>query len=667
MQATIHTTDKASGTEVIITGPSVDLDKPPSNKDITQGLKEVKSVLETEKPYLSPQGQNLVEDAAELADATGQLIKDKNKHERFQKLYLLTKDRVEIGASESLQDAVRTLMNKATGMGSDLKTEANDLNSYIRSSVYNLIMSTEYRHLAFDFIALLKELTLEIEEKAEDIAEEFQDTRAWRPQGWDTQKMQPVGTAVWEGQGQKIGEGTTVAEKATEILQEIKPTLSPKEEQHIEALRYQFNDFLKHLRSKKEYQTLINNFFKYSDEIYKLFKDLQENPPPEVKDLRKLIDNSWDILSDFAGEKCVKKFRSNLNDFFKSLNNDSDIHAWWEKAKEFITDSLKKPDTADTDEAVQVVSDLIRTGRKVTQKYRADVEKMYDQVQEIFENIRDDPTFQNFGEKLAQLGKDLALNRKGEPDPLVMQESFSQITTLLARFFNNYLVELPVERIEIYSPNYDVILQDIKTQGMGFAPESIEVSTASRSVMNLKNRDPSRSIFRIAFRVDNINPVFKDFQFYFHHKTFPEYEDSGRADLQLGGNGLSAKVILSIRSCSGRPSRASLDVLWVKLDALTLHIGKDTKHRVLSTLAAPIFSEVLRSRIESTISAFLRKNFNSLLFRLNTWFESNPLSMSPQVWTEEFRPTTTTKTDVSFTKKPTFPNQDVAKHTEVSV
>jgi len=265
-------------------------------------------------------------------------------------------------------------------------------------------------------------------------------------------------------------------------------------------------------------------------------------------------------------------------------------------------------------------------GRKVTEKYREDAEKIYDEVGEIFEGIKDDPVFKNFGDKLSQLGKDLLMNRKGEADPLVMQESLSQITTLIVRLFNTYLVELPVQQIEIYSPNYDVVLQELKTVGMGFAPESIEVSTASRSVMNLKNRDPSRSAFKIAFRVDNIRPIFKDFKFFFHHKTFPEYEDSGRADLKFGGNGLSAKVVISIRSMMGRPSRATLDTLWVNVDGLELDIGKDTKHQILSTLAAPIFAEVLRSKIESTIYSFLRKNFHSLLFRLNSWFDSNPLS-----------------------------------------
>jgi len=597
--ATIHTKD-SEGTEVILTGPSLDLNNPPSNKEIKQTLKDTQQKLEHEKPYLSPQGQNLVDDANELADAAAALLKEKNKHERFQKLYLLMKDKVEEGPSDSLQDAARTLMNKATGIGSELKTDAQNLQSFIRGSVYNLLMSTEYRQLAFDFITILKDLALEIEEEAEEIAQEFTQSKSFK---WDNQNQ----------------------EQSKPLLP--KPELSTREEQHIEALRDRFNDFLRQLRSKKEYQMLMDNFFKYSAEIYNTFKDLKENPPPETKDLQKLIDSSYGVLGDFAGEKIVKKFRSNLHDLFTKLYKDAEINAWFQKAQEFITEALKKPDQADTEETIQLISELIRTGRKTTEKYRENFSEIYDQIVEIFQNFKEDQTLNDFGEKLVQLGKTMALNRKGEPDPLVMQESASQITTLLVRLFNDYLIELPIQQVEIYSKDYDDVLRDIKTQGMGFAPESIEVSTASRAIMNLKNRDPSRSVFRLALKVDNIAPEFKDFAFYFNHKTFPSYEDSGRADLIFDNKGLSARVVLSIHSTMGRPSRAKLDSLTVTLDKLTLNIGKETKHEILSTLAAPIFSEVLRSRIERTIWNFLRNRIQDMVSRLNMWFESNPLSL----------------------------------------
>jgi len=309
------------------------------------------------------------------------------------------------------------------------------------------------------------------------------------------------------------------------------------------------------------------------------------------------------------------------------LSEDKDIAEWFSQAKKYIVDAMKKPDEVDTDEAIEGVKKLIRRGREVTKQYQKSIEKLYDSAVEIFEKIKDDPALQTFSDKLTQLGKNFALNWKGEPDPLIMQESFVQVTGLLVRLFNGYVSNLPIQQLEVYSPNYDVVLQDIKTEGSGFAPESIQVTTASRTIVNLKSRDPSRSVFRIGLQVDSINPCFKDFKYFFTHKSFPAYEDSGRADLFFDGDGLSAKAILTIRTTSGQVSRASLDKLWVSVDSLRLNIGPETKHQVLSTFAAPIFAEVLRSKIESTIWSSLRTRFEEIASRLNAWFESNPLSI----------------------------------------
>jgi hypothetical protein len=620
--STFRTTDK-EGTEVIITGPSLSAKdiQPPSNKEIHAGIKDVKQKLQEEKPFLSPQGQNIVEDATEVADASAKLLKEKNKEERFQKLFLMTKEKVEKGPSEPLQEAVRSLMSKATGMGIELRVEAADLQAYLRGSIYNLLMSVEYRQLVFDFFSILRDLTMELEKEAEDVAQEFDQSKAWhkgsdRPQGkgyqyWAT-KSTPGGKKEAKPQAEDIS----------------RQRLSDREEQHIEMIRFRLNEFLKQLRSKKEYQALMENFFKYSAEIYNTFKDLKDNPPPEIKDLQKLIDNMWEILGDFAEQKLVQRFRKDLNKFFCKLADDKDIAAWWYKAKDWIMEALKKPDVAETEDSIKLIKDLIRTGRKVTEKYRGEIDHLYDSVVQIFDSIKDDKTLNNFGDTLTQLAKTLALNRKGDPDPYVIQESFSQISTLLMRIFNGYLVDLPLQKVEIYSADYDVVLQDIKTEGTGFAPDSVELATASKSNMILKGRDPSRSTFRISLKVENIAPEFRDFSFFFRHKTFPSYEDVGRAEyLKFDGNGLSVKAIMTIRSVTGAPSRATLDTLYVNVDGLSLKIGEQTKHQVLSTLAAPIFAEVLRGKIEESIWRFLRTRLQEIIVRLNVWFQQNYLGI----------------------------------------
>jgi len=599
--------------------------------------------LEQEKPYLSPQGQTVVDSATELADAAARLLKEKNKNERFQKLYLLTKDKVgdlaSFQPSDALADAARQLMNKAAGLSTELRTEAEDIQSYLRSSLYNLVMSPEFRQLAFDFFTIFKDLAASLEDQAEEMAEEMTQAKPKSAKKKNAKQQQPAQggqkpasyaqAAAQKGGQQKGGQQNQGKGVMKTLSKKAQAVLSEQEEEQVEAIRNRLNDFLKRLRNKKEYQTLISNFFKFSEEIYNTLQNLQENPPPEIKSLQTLINNVFEIIGDFSDAKIVKNYRKDIEKFFEDLTGDEDLSKWFSTAKKYIMDAMKKPDEIDTEEAMEEVRKLIRKGREVLKKYQEVVGRLYDGAVEIFERIKDDPTLQTFSEKLTQLGKNFALNWKGEPDPLVMQESLIQVTGLLVRLFNGYLSNLPIQQLEVYSPNYDVVLQDIKTEGSGFAPESIQVTTASRTIVNLKSRDPSRSVFRIGLQVDSINPCFKDFKYFFFHKSFPSYEDSGRADLCFDGDGLCAKAILTIRSVSGMPSRATLDKLWVTVDNLSLTIGPETKHQILSTLAAPIFAEVLRSKIEATIWSSLRSRFEEIAARLNSWFESNPLSIQP--------------------------------------
>jgi len=353
-------------------------------------------------------------------------------------------------------------------------------------------------------------------------------------------------------------------------------------------------------------------------------------------------------------------------DFFEKLKDDEEISGWFEQARDWILEGMKKPDEVETEEMVEKVKEMIRSGRKVTENYREEIEKLYDAAVDIFEKIKDDPALKTFSDKLTQLGRNFALNYKGEPDPMVIQESFTQVTSLLVRLFNSYLTEFPIQQLEVHSPNYDVVLQDIKTEGTGFAPETIQVTTASRTIINLKNRDPSRSVFRIGLEVNKINPCFKDFKYFFTHNTFPSYSDVGRADLCFDEDGLSAKAVMTIRTVSGQPSRATLDKLWVNVDPLKLTI-QETQHQILSALTGRVFAEVLRSKLETTIWSALRSRFEEIVSKVNAWFDSNPLQ---QTWTSVAAPNVElepaqvaaeharTKAQEQNLKAPVFPDVD---------
>jgi len=255
------------------------------------------------------------------------------------------------------------------------------------------------------------------------------------------------------------------------------------------------------------------------------------------------------------------------------------------------------------------------------------IDVLYEDNVRISQRVRNDPVLKGFQKNLTSLGTHLALNQKGEIDPTVMQESFGQIATMLGGLFHQYLTNLPLSKVEVYSPEYDVLLNDVKVDAEALTPDWIEIETRSNTRLSTKNK-PNQSAFLITLKVSDISPSFKDFEYYFNHKTFPSYEDSGRASIST--EGLSIVVTVLIRSQTDLPSRATLQRLGVQLGALNIHTLKETKHEILSKLAAPVFSEVLRGRVENMIYRFLHRSFDEVISNLNDFFASNPIQRATE-------------------------------------
>jgi len=671
--ATLHATDD-QGTEVIVTAPSVNEFKVAENIDsaLSEAHKE---------SNLSSRGKDIVEDTQALLEHT-------RKHELFQKLFTFARQGVKEGVplepSDELTDAARTLMSRVTNMGSSLQTDAEDVFSYIRGSIYNFLTSAEYRDLASDFFTIMRALIIELEDQVDDqkaspqkkswesesgwqqksgMFGEMKKSGGWgemQKSGWEqgsgmkslekkselTETKPEKPTSEWDQKsGLKSSEGKSLEKKeelggleekaekkmksgdllGDEKTEELKMKTDDLHEETIEDIRLRLNAFLKRVREKKEYQALVENFFKFSDQLYETLIDVTEKAQqsPEAQKLGDLIDQSFDILSEFAGEKLVQKYRKDLTDFFTAIKEDQELKDWRESTRSYVREVLQNPQIeSDTDESKEKVNSLIRKGRQVLEKYKEKINGLYNDNVKISQKIRDDPVLKEFETKLSSLGSHLILNDRGEIDPMVMQESMGQITNLMAGLFHKYLSNLPLDKVEIYTPEFDVVLKDVKVEGQGFAPDEIEIGTRSHSFLSFAGK-PNRTEFQVTFSVAHINPSFKDFEYEFEHKTFPAYQDAGRASINCGGDGLSVRASLLVKSQSDRRSKAVLQELSVRLGSLSIVTGQDTQHQILSRFAAPIFAELLRSRVEFMIYRFLYRSFGDIVTQLNDFFESS--------------------------------------------
>lgn len=439
--------------------------------------------------------------------------------------------------SEELTSAGQALVSRVAGITSALQVDAEDVAGYIRSEVYNYLTSSEYREIVSDLYFIMKEITAEIESEVEESKVEeskVEERKETKPsagdQSWEVSKgTLPSRSVVFFASAVRLDFFSSCAFQlesapfsllfhhrpffllwADMILGTVKPTKlttdipqkkTELEDESVKDIERRLRAFLSRLSEKKEYQSMVNNFFKYSDQIYNILVDVAEDTKRtrEAQEARDLLDQAYEILSDFAGKKEVEKYRNDLKKLWTKVKEDNGLQKWREESRNYIVDALKNPE--EFDKEGQDMKKLIRQGRKVLQKYREDINVLYDDQIKIAHAIRDDPALKEFNQNLSNLGTHLALNSKGEIDPAKLQESMVQITTLMANLFHNYLVELPLTRVDIDTPNYDISMSEIKVRGSGFAPDRIEIATKSDTTLHFGEGKHNRFALLVNFNL----------------------------------------------------------------------------------------------------------------------------------------------------------------------
>jgi len=252
-------------------------------------------------------------------------------------------------------------------------------------------------------------------------------------------------------------------------------------------------------------------------------------------------------------------------------------------------------------------------------------DKLSKQFNVLLYNIKNDSTTNKFGEKIKKLAQDFALNKQGQPDLFVLEDSIIQMKNLLVPLVKDQLANIKIGKIEFHNETYDVKIEDIGFSG-SFIPEQIDFHLRNDS--HLDTSDSSKDTMRniLQFSVSNIKPEFRNFKFYYRRKTFPKIEDWGVADLLLSGSGAAIQITWALLAKGGQNPVARLSEVNCTIDKLEFHIsGKETHHDVLDKLMLPFVSGAIKNKVSGSIEDLLKAKLGEVNARLNEFFQSRPI------------------------------------------
>jgi hypothetical protein len=400
---------------------------------------------------------------------------------------------------------------------------------------------------------------------------------------------------------------------------------SANEDEVVEQITEKLTDFVNHVRKHESYQKVLEKFFKYSEEFWDTLYEAKEKVTSQTPELvlnQKISNEAWEILGDFAGIDLVFKFRRNLWTYFDKLKNDQELREWFNEAKQLLLDLIRKPEVNRDEE----VNRLVRKGRKISEKHRNDLYRLWKQSQRIIDEIKNDPILLDFGKKLQILGERIFLNSKGQPDLYVMEESIIQIKNLLVPVFNDLFIDVPIKKLQILDKDMACKFEDISIKGTGMIPSHVQVVVGSYSDFYLQKTSDVSQRFLLKFVVEGIRPEFRDVKFDYKKHTFPYIKNNGIADLEFGESGISTYAIFSIDTGNDKITKARLMNFNVTVDTVTINIKEASKHEWLEKMMiAPIYASAFRTRLQNSLHGFILNRLTQYIIELNLWFKTKPL------------------------------------------
>jgi len=187
---------------------------------------------------------------------------------------------------------------------------------------------------------------------------------------------------------------------------------------------------------------------------------------------------------------------------------------------------------------------------------------------------------------------------------------------LLVPIFLAEFEEIPIQRVEMISPKYDLILQNLMFSGSDLLPEHIKIKMDSDMDMNL--RAPTSDIMKakLTFKIQNIQTKLNNVAFRYKRKILPRYSDQGIVDVQIQGPGTYIKIKWDIISYPNKSMRFSLRKTSCHIDDLRVHI-REAKHELLDKVITKLFGANLRKKMEREVEHNLDAIGNSIANMFN--------------------------------------------------
>ncbi|KAF5368710.1 hypothetical protein D9615_010299 [Tricholomella constricta] len=321
----------------------------------------------------------------------------------------------------------------------------------------------------------------------------------------------------------------------------------------------------------------------------------------ENKSLKRAITEIRTLLERFANGKSMEMILDAFSALRDDAHRDKELRDWFKAVDQYMRKVvLLEPGYVLEPDCNSQANRLRDGGRQFYDvKYKGHFDHLFNNISDWFRAMGDDPTNVRFGEDWARLTRDLLFDSEGSLK--FKKELWNDIRKVILPQLVDKVGYIPIPRIEYTDDSLDLVVENLTLSGRNLFPNVVALEAHNFVRFSPYNAITDESRHRFTLTFGQMQADMRDVAFYYKKKTgVPRMSDSGLADVVVGGEGLTATVVL-VSAGKDRSSVFKVQDVHVKVAALKFSI-RDSKHDFLYKTLKPLATALVKRQIQKAMA-----------------------------------------------------------------
>jgi hypothetical protein len=318
------------------------------------------------------------------------------------------------------------------------------------------------------------------------------------------------------------------------------------------------------------------------------------------------------LVACFSGRETLDHFKAHLRNLILLINKNEPLKLYLSELKTFVLKFRSEEETK-SEQFRKESKMMAGRGRELMRDLseEEDLKHFLQACDDVITNIKNDEFLEVLRKQAGIVQSELTfVDTQGQTQ--VDTQSILKLQSALLPVLVDALKFIPVPKIDVNDSEKEFWLDNVVLCSYDIIPQHIRFHIQSTSDVDVPTVELKSHTY-LVIELSNMRTEIKDVEFFFSKKTFPHFEEHGKATFRIKGQGAKLTFTFSLDQTPDdilpkiTRGHASLDIsdMAIDFDLSTL------KHDILLPMITKMFKVIIEQQIEreveKNLSGFVQK------------------------------------------------------------